>query len=192
VGQDILLRGDFENTHFADAEERFWRTDDAQMQFVHSLDEGGYLRLIPEAVNAQPKLFSSQYMRALAPGRYTLNARLRTPRDASLEVALKFRPESGAPPTARWRGETVGQRPVAGAEDWQAIALDFAVPPGSDGESRPVRAILSFQFAEGVNPMPVDLDDVELVRWESDPAEINGGELAWTHQRPAELMASQR
>ncbi len=192
LGQDILLRGDFENTHYADAEERFWRADDAQMQFVHSPEEGGYLRLTPETANAQPKLFSSQYMRSLAPGRYTLNARMRMPRDAMLEMAIKLSPEPGSPSTARWRGDAVGQHQVTGAEDWQELSLNFTIPMGADGQSRPARAILTVRFANGATAVPVDFDDVEFVRWESDPAEINGGELAWTHQRPAELMASQR
>jgi hypothetical protein len=192
VGQDILLRGDFENTHYADAEERFWRADDAQMQFVHSPEEGGYLRLHPETERARPKLLSSQYMRSLAAGRYTLKARLRIPSNAMLEMAVKFRPEAGSPSTASWRGESVGQRSITGNENWQNIAVDFAIPAGPDGESRPARAILMVQFADGTPAVPVDFDDVEFVRWESDPTEINGGELAWTHQRPAEIMASRR
>jgi poly-gamma-glutamate capsule biosynthesis protein CapA/YwtB (metallophosphatase superfamily) len=192
VGQDILLRGDFENTHYAAAEERFWRADDAQMQFIHTQEEGGFLRLLPETERARPKLLSSQYMRSLAPGHYSLNARIRVPIDAVMEMAIKFRPLPGAPSTARWRGESVGQRPITGTAVWQNISLDFVVPLGPEGRARPARAILMLQFAEGESAVPVDLDDVEFVRWESDPAEINGGALAWTHQRTAPLMASQR
>ena len=183
AGEDMMMRGDFENASYGGSVDRSWGSENARIEFARE-DSGGFLRLHPVADGQAMRLFQGPYMRRLAPGRYTLQARVRAPQGAALEFALKRRPAPGEATTARWRGQYAGGSVLHSAAGWQDVTFDFTILGEASEEPWPVRPIVSLTPATAGASLPIDLDDLRIVRWLS-PEEATSPGSAWAHARAA-------
>ena len=182
----MVPRGDFENSAFLEARDQFWQASNAAVDYRHDDAMQGYLALLPEAVDKNFYIYSNSYLRDLYATRFTLSVRVRSPRNAEVELLLKQRPDDGDEPTPSIVGEPMAIRQLGTSRGWQNIRFDFTLPPESTGSARAFRPILRFRFKDtGVTgERTIELDDFVLVEWANeadrrDPAQA----WRWTHMR---------
>lgn len=185
-GRNLVPRGDFENARMLDAQDRFWATRNAALDYRHSQRGDGYLALLPENQSKPVFLYPAPYIRDLSATHFTLRSRIRLPRAAQVELLVKQRPLEGDAPTPSIRGDVIGAAHLSGGE-WQELAFDFRLAADADGAARAFRPILQITFDDraATGDKTVLIDDFALVEW-ADPAQINDPAQAWrwTHARP--------
>ena len=199
-GRNIVPRGDFENAHFGEARDRYWRSYNAGLDFRRSSVAEGVLAVLPEDAAKPFYLFSQSYVRDIYATEFTLRARLRIPHDASVELFVKDRPTEGEAASRSHEGERVAGTSVSGSENWQEISLDFTRPvdPLSHeninvaGAARAFRPILRISYDDPSNASTSMLiDDFALIEWPEDAAQTDPAKAwLWTHRRTGTRVAA--
>lgn len=185
-GRNMVPRGDFENSTFLEARDQFWQASSAAVDYRHDDAMKGYLALLPEAVDKNFYIYSNSYLRDLYATRFTLSVRVRSPRDAEVELLIKQRPDESDEPTPSIVGEPIAIQRIDAAPGWQNIRFDFTLPPERAGVARAFRPILRFRFKDAgvTGERTIEMDDFALVEWANeadrrDPAQA----WRWTHMR---------
>ncbi len=194
-GRNIIPRGDFENARFGEASDRFWRTRHAAIDYRRSSEGEGYMTLLPESAGKSTYLYSRAYLRDIYSTRFTLEARVRLPRAAQVELLIKERPKPGETATPSVRGVSSGSQRVRAGE-WQKLTFDFARPEETDGIARAFRPILKIRFenTSEAGEKTIKVDDIALIEWSSAPDRTDSAQSwRWTHVRSddAQILAAQ-
>ncbi|MBE5072998.1 CapA family protein [Erythrobacteraceae bacterium E2-1 Yellow Sea] len=185
-GRNLVPRGDFENARMLDAQDRFWSTRNAALDYRTDNRGEGYLALLPESGTKSAYLYSASYIRDVSATRFSLRSRIRLPRAGMVELLIKERPQDGDAPTPSTRGEVLGSARIMGG-DWQNLGFDFLRSVDADGAARAFRPILRVTFDDRseTGDRTILLDDFELIEWaESMPADDPAQAWRWTHARP--------
>lgn len=186
-GRNLVPRGDFENTRVSEAKDRFWVSRNAGVDFRRRDSESeGHLSLLPEGTSKASFLYSNSYIRDVSARDFTLEARIRVPRDVEIELIAKARPHEDDKPSSSVKGEVVAATRLPASNDWQDLRLPFTRPEETPGKARAFRFILKFRFtdrSEG-GEKTIDIDDFALVEWpdaadQADPTQA----WRWTHSR---------
>lgn len=186
LGRNLVPRGDFENAEVLDAQDRFWATRNAALDYRRNDNGEGYLALLPEAAGKSAYLYSNSYIRDVSATRFSLRSRIRLPRAAQVQLIVKQRPQEGDTPTPSTRGDTLGAVHLSGGE-WQDLRFDFQRPEEANGAARAFRPILrvTFDNPAGVGDRTVLIDDFELIEWADQDVEYDPAKAwHWTHARP--------
>ena len=91
-GRNLIPRGDFENVRAGPASDRFWMTRNAAFDFRSRSDGEGYMEVLPESGGKATYLYSRSYIRDVEATDFTLQARVKLPRAATIELIVKERP----------------------------------------------------------------------------------------------------
>ncbi|WP_279349903.1 CapA family protein [Erythrobacter litoralis] len=192
-GRNLVPRGDFENALAGYARDRFWAARGAATDFRGEVGNT-HLFVLPESADRAFHLYSKSYIRDIYARRFTLETKIRVPRNATVTLLVKPRPHEGDPPSSSIAGEKLATVDVAAASEgeWQTIRLPFELPEEAPGTARAFRFILKFAFEDGqeTGTRMVELDDFALVEWpeyaaQSDPTQA----WRWTHARPSQATA---
>lgn len=184
----MIPRGDFENVAVGYARDRFWVGREASVDYREA---GGNTRLaiLPLGAAKPFYVFSKSYIRDVSARRFTLQADVHVPRQTTVTLIAKPRPQEGEEATPSILGDTVGQVTLhPGGGGPQKLSLDFELPAEQPGIARAFRIILRFDFADGreTGVKTVEMDDLALVEWPDLPGDVDPAQSwRWTHARPA-------
>ncbi len=187
-GRNMIPRGDFENVAVGYARDRFWVGREASVDYREA---GGNTRLaiLPLGAAKPFYVFSKSYIRDVSARRFTLQADVHVPRQTTVTLIAKPRPQGGEEATPSIVGDTVGQVTLHPGEGGpQKLSLDFELPAEQPGIARAFRIILRFDFADGreTGVKTVEMDDLALVEWPDLPGDVDPAQSwRWTHARPA-------
>ncbi|MEL7189941.1 MAG: CapA family protein [Pseudomonadota bacterium] len=195
LGRNLIPRGDFENTVFNEADDRFWMTRNAALDFRQRTNGEGFMAVLPDGAGKSAYLYSRSYIRDIYSTRFTLETQIKLPRAAEIELIAKTRPQEGATPTPSVRGVSIAKQRM-NAGDWQSLRFDFDRPEEKDGAARAFRIILKIRFddksAHG-NKL-IEIDDFNLIEWPREELQRDPTRAWWwTHfaSDPASSMAFQ-
>ncbi len=185
-GRNMIPRGDFENTQFELAGDRFWMSRNAAIDFRTRPNGEGYMALLPDGGPKLPYLYSRSYIRDVYATRFTLQSKIKLPRDAEVELIVKERPQEGAAPSSSIRGVSLGMLEVSGG-DWRDLKFDFNRPEEASGAARAFRVILKIRFKDrrAAGDKTIELDDFELIEWPDEDSQKDPAQAwRWTHYQP--------
>ncbi|MEL6878273.1 MAG: hypothetical protein AAGL68_09275, partial [Pseudomonadota bacterium] len=191
-GRNLIPRGDFENTRFEEAGDRFWMSRNASIDFRQNEDGEGTMALLADGGGKSAYLYSRSYIRDVYATRFTLESRIKLPRPATIELIVKERPQEGAAPTSSIRGVSLGTKRI-GIGGWNKLRFEFDRPEEANGAARAFRVILKIRFEDrkSYGDKTIELDDFALIEWPDEALQRDPTQAwRWTHARQRQLASA--